>query len=78
MDKICNNNDLIDIGKIGGLVNTISYHKKFCFSRHNVYYMMNHLDDWTIVDMNIRYQSSNIVFMLAFDTTMIECGSDDK
>jgi len=59
MDRIYDDNDLIDIGKIGGLVNTVSYHKKFCFSRCDVYYMMNYLNDWTVMD--VKYQSGDIV-----------------
>ena len=60
MDRIHDDNNLIDIGEIGGLVNTISYYKKFCFSRCDVYCMMNCLDDWTVVDMSVRYWSGNI------------------
>jgi len=59
--KIHDDNNLIDIGEMGGLVNTISYHKKFCFSRHNIYCMMICLDDWTVIDMNVRYQSGDII-----------------
>jgi len=61
VDRIYDNNDLINIGEMDGLVNTISYHKKFCFSRCDVYFMMNYLDNWTVMDMNVRYQSGNIV-----------------
>ena len=61
MDGICDNDDLIDIGKIGGLVNTASYCKKFCSSRCNVYCTMNHLDNWTVMNISMRYQSGNIV-----------------
>jgi len=62
IDKICDDNDSIDIEEIGGLINTTSYHKKFYFSRHNIYCMINCLDDWTVINVNMRYQSSNMVF----------------
>ena len=62
MNKICDDNNLIDIGEMGGLINTTSYCKKFCFSRCNIYYMMNCLNDWTVMDMNMKYQSGNMVF----------------
>ena len=55
MDKIHDDNNSIDIGEIDSLVNTTSYHKKFYFSKHDVYCMMNHLYDWTVVDINVRY-----------------------
>jgi len=61
MNRIHDDNDLIDIGEMGSLVNTVSYCKKFYFSRCDVYCMMNHFDDWTVIDMNVRYQSGNIV-----------------
>ena len=61
MNRIHGNNDSIDIGEMGSLVNTTSYHKKFCFSKYVIYYMMNHLDDWTVIDVNMRYQSGNII-----------------
>ena len=64
MDKIHDDNNSTDIGEIGGLVNTISYHKKFCFSKHDVYCMMNHLYDWTVVDINVRYWSGDIVLII--------------
>ena len=51
MNRIYNDNDLIDIREMNSLVNTTSYHKKFCFSRHDVYFIMNYLDNWTITDI---------------------------
>ena len=64
MDKIHDNNNSIDIGEIDSLVNTTSYHKKFYFSKHDVYCMMNHLYDWTVVDINVRYWSGDIVLII--------------
>ena len=55
MDRIHDDNNLIDIGEM------VSYYKKFCFSRHNIYCMMICLDNWTVIDINVRYQSGNIV-----------------
>jgi len=61
MDRIHDDNDSIDIGEMDSLVNTASYYKKFYFSRHDIYCMINCLDDWTVMDVNMRYQSGNIV-----------------
>ena len=61
MDRIFNDDDSTNIGKMEGLINTVSYHINFCFSRHNVYCMMNHFDDWTFINMDMRYQSGNVV-----------------
>ena len=55
MDRVYNNDNLIDVEKMDLLVDTISYCKKFCFGEYNIYCLMNHLDDWTVVNMNVSY-----------------------
>ena len=45
MNRIHDDNDLTDVGKISGLLNTTSYYKELYFSRYDIYNMINHLDD---------------------------------
>ena len=45
VDKVCNDKDIFNVGKIDSLVNTASYHKEFGFSRHNINCIIYCLDD---------------------------------
>ena len=36
MDGVCDDKDVIDVGKIGSLINIASYHKEFGFNRHDI------------------------------------------
>ena len=44
------------------LVNTASDGKKFCFSAHDVYCMVNRLCQRVVVYMHMRYRCSNVFF----------------
>ena len=61
MDRVSDNNNLIDIRKIGLLVNTTSYCEKFCFGGCDIHCLMNHLDDWTIVNIDVSYQYDDLI-----------------
>ena len=61
MDRICDDNDLIDVGQISSLVNTTSDDEELNFSRYNINSMIDYLDNWTIMDMDVCYQSSNLI-----------------
>ena len=45
MDGVCDDNNLIHVRKMGGLINTTYNGKKFGFSRHDINHMMYGLDD---------------------------------
>ena len=45
MDRITNDNDFIDVGKMCDLIDTISYCEELCFSSYYIYSMMNCLDN---------------------------------
>ena len=53
MDEIHNDKDLINIRKMGNLINTASYHKRFSFNRHNINCMIYCLDNWIVMNMNV-------------------------
>jgi len=61
MNKITDNNDLTNVGKIYSLVDTISYCEKLCFSSHDIYSMINCLNNWVVVDIDISHQSSDLI-----------------
>jgi len=61
MDRVCNDDDVTDIGYACGLIDTASDGKKLCFSGQDVYCMMDHLDKRTIVDVNVHYRSDDLV-----------------
>jgi len=61
IDRITDDNDLTDIGKTCSLVDTTSYCEELCFSSCDVYSMMNHLDNWVVMDVDVSYQSSNLI-----------------
>ena len=45
MNRITDDNDLTDVGKTHSLIDTTSYCKELCFSSHNIYNMINCLDN---------------------------------
>ena len=55
MNRICDDKDLIDIGKTGSLINATSYRKELCLNRHDVYCIMNCFDDRTVIDVDMSY-----------------------
>ena len=61
MNGVYDDNDLIHIRRIDSLINVTSYDKKFSFSKHNIDYMINGLDDWVIFTMDVGYQYSNLI-----------------
>jgi len=61
VDGICDDNDLIDVVQTGGLINITSDGKELSFSGHDINGMIDCLDDWIVMDMDICYRSSNLV-----------------
>ena len=61
IDRVHNNKDTFDVGKIGSLINIISYHKEFSFSSHNINCMVYSLDNWSVMDINMCYQYGNLI-----------------
>jgi len=61
MDKTTDNNDLTDVRKTCSLIDTISYYKKLCFSSHDVYSIIDCLNNWIVVDIDVSYQSSDLI-----------------
>jgi len=72
---ICDNDDLFNIWDLNGLINPISNGKKFCFSKYDIYSMMNcfcnniliiiYMWNWSndiILDTSIGY-NYNIVWV---------------
>jgi len=55
MDRITDDNDLTDVRKIHSLIDTTSYCKELCFSSYDIYSMINCLDNWVVVDMDMSY-----------------------
>ena len=58
MDGIC---DDIDVVHTDNLINTTSDGKELSFSSHDIDGMMDCLDDWTVMDVDMCYQSSDLV-----------------
>ena len=61
MGRITDDNDLTDVRKICSLVDTTSYCEELCFSSCDVYSMMNCLNNWVVMDIDISYWSSNLI-----------------
>jgi len=61
VDGICDDNDLIDVVQTDGLIDTTSDGKKLSFSSRDINGMTDCLDDWTVMDMDMCYQSSDLV-----------------
>ena len=55
-------NDFGNASRVSSLINATSNGKKFCFCARNVYSMMKSFVEGFIVDMNMRYGGSNVVF----------------
>jgi len=53
MNRICNDDNLINVGQTSGLVNIVSDSKELSFSRHDINGMIDCLNDWTIMDMDM-------------------------
>ena len=62
MDGICDDNNSIDIVQIGGLINITSNGEELSLSCCDINSMMDYLDNWTVIDMDICYWGSNLVF----------------
>lgn len=45
MDRVCDDNNLIHVGKMDGLINTTYNSEKFGFSRHGINHIIYGLDD---------------------------------
>ena len=63
VSKVFHNNDnnSIDVGQISSLVNTISDNEELNFSRYDVNSMIDYLDNQIIMNMDMCYQSSNLI-----------------
>ena len=55
MDRICDNNDSIDVRNMCSLNDATSYCKKFSFYRYDFNYIVYSFDDWVIVTVDVRY-----------------------
>ena len=62
MDWIGNNNDFGNADRIGSFINTVSNSKNFCFCACNIYSMMESFGEGFIVDINMRYEGSDVIF----------------
>ena len=51
---IGDNNNIYDILYLRYLTNTTSYSKNFCFSKHNIYYMIDSFLDNFIFSLNMQ------------------------
>ena len=61
MNEICDDNNPFDVRDICDLIYTISYSEEFHFSCHNVYCIINCLDDWTVMYMNMGNWGSDMI-----------------
>ena len=62
MYQVCDNNNVINIDYLGGLINVTPDSKKFSLSRSDINHMMESLDDGIIMDVDISNQSSYLIF----------------
>ena len=62
MNWISNDDDFGNAGRIDSLINATSNNKKFHFCACNIYSIMKSLGKGFIVDMNMRYGGSDVVF----------------
>ena len=53
VNGICGNNDLFYFRNTCGFIYATSYSKEFCFGCCDVYCMINCLNDWTVIYMNM-------------------------
>ena len=53
MYQVCDNNNVVNVYHLGGLIDAASGSKKFYFCRSNIDCMMESLNDRIIVDMDI-------------------------
>ena len=61
MNSICDDDDFFNIGQVGGLIDATSNGEQFSFSRYDVHSMMDSLDNWSIMNINMCYGDSNLV-----------------
>ena len=61
MDGVSDDNDLLNIGQISDLVNTTSSSKDLGFSECDIYSMVDSLDNWSIMNMDIHYRGGNLI-----------------
>jgi len=59
--RIYDDYDFIDVVQIDSLINIVFDGKELSFSSCNIDGMMDCLDDWTVMNIDICYQSSNLV-----------------
>ena len=55
MNGVYNDNNLINVRKMDSLVDTVSYCKKFGFSRYDLNHIMYSFDDQVIVTVDMEY-----------------------
>ena len=61
MNRVSNNGDFQYFQKIGSLIDATSDGEELRFSRCDVNYMMNYLDNGFVTDMNMSDRSGNII-----------------
>ena len=62
MNGVHNNEIFLNIKALNSLVDTVSSYKEFSFSGHNIDSMMQCLDNWSIIIVDVRDQGSNLTF----------------
>jgi len=60
--QVCDDNNVINIDYLSGLINTIPDSEKFGLSRSNIDYIMKSLDNSIIMDMDMSNQSNYLIF----------------
>jgi len=61
MNRVSDDDDFQYFWKIGSLIDTTSNGEELSFSRCDVNYMMNHLDNGFVTDMNMSGGNGNII-----------------
>ena len=74
INRVCDDDNLFDVGKMGRLVNITSY---FHFSWHDIYCVMNHLDNWTIIVWTYTIKVATQFLILVSNSTTTIYESDD-
>ena len=62
VDWVSNNDDFWNIIVACGLINTTPDGEQFSFCTHDIGHMVEGFDNKFVVDVHIRYGSSNVIF----------------
>jgi len=61
VDRVSNNNDVLNIWSVDGLINSISDNKQLSLSSGNIDSSINSLDNRLIVQVNMGHWSNNTI-----------------